>query len=102
MDLDPGVSVEKLLDLSGLVSAAVVHDEMEGQVGINGAFDLTKKGQELSAAMAPRDPAHDLAAGNVEGRIETGRSVTFVVVRPTLNLAWPKLQQRLCAVQRLN
>ena len=91
MDLDSGVGVEKLPDFLGFVGATVVHDEMQVQVTFYVALDLTEEGQKLPAAMPLRHSAHDLAAGDVEGGIKTGRSMALVVVRPTLDLPWPKL-----------
>ncbi|MNF16600.1 hypothetical protein D3C80_2196870 [compost metagenome] len=52
--------------------------------------------------MSLGDATNDLARQDVESGIQTGRTVTLVVMRPALNLTRLERQHGLGAIQRLD
>ena len=82
--------------------AAVVHDEVDVEVGRHVALDRVEELAELLRAVAGHAFADDRSGLHVERGEQRGRAVPLVVVGAPLGLAGPHRQQRLGAVQRLD
>ncbi|MNT48568.1 hypothetical protein D3C72_1853540 [compost metagenome] len=59
---------------------------MQIQVGRCAAVDLLQESQKLLGPMTRGNPSDHLARQNVESRVQTRRSVAFVIVGSTLDL----------------
>lgn len=102
MELEARMAFEPGADLSGLVSAAVVQDQVEVQVLGRRAVNLSQEIEELFGPVAPGQPAHDLAGENVKGGVQARGAMALVVVRAPLDLAGLEGQQGLRTVERLD
>lgn len=102
MQLETGMLLQPLPDGRSLVSRAVVQNYMQVQLGRGAAVNLPKELQKLFGPVSLGDAADDLAGQDVKGGIQASRTVTFVVMRPPLNLAGLERQHRLRAIQRLD
>ena len=86
----------------GRVRAAVVDDQVQGQLGRCRPIDLREELAELRGAMAPGEAAEDLAGRHVEGGVQIRGPVSLVVVRQRPAPARLHGQARLRAVERLD
>src|SRR5687767_5855920 len=93
---------EPALHLVGLVRAAVVEDDVNDGRFCGPPIDDFEKCDELGGAMAFGDLADHFTSGEVERGVQAQRSVPLVVVRASLDLAWPERQHGLRPVERLN
>lgn len=82
--------LQPLPDGGGLVRRAVVPNHMQIQLGGGTAVDLPKELQKLLGPVPLGDAAEDLARQDAEGGIQTGRTVTLVVIGPPINLPRPE------------
>ena len=79
---------EPISDGLGLVGGYVVHDDVDVEIAGNVGFDDVQEGAELARSMAGEAFGDDCAGGGVERREQAEGSVTRVVMRAPLDLAW--------------
>ena len=92
---------QPLFDCGMLVSAVVVADQMQLQLGIALGQRL-QEGDELGVPMAPVATPVDLAAGHLQRGEQTGGAVAQVIMGHAGGQPGPHRQHRLGAVKRLN
>ena len=61
---------------------------MQIQSGWRAAFNLLQESQKLFGSMALGNPSDYLAGHDVESRVQTRRTMAFVIMHPTFNLTW--------------
>ena len=94
VQMEPGMAPQAPIDRGSFVSDAVVHHEMDIEVGWDFGVNALQESEKLTGAMAPVEVPDHLAAADGQGGEQGGGSVTTVV----MGLA----PQRLGTVQRLN
>ena len=94
VQMEPGMAPQAPIDRGSFVSDAVVHHEMDIEVGWDFGVNALQESEKLTGAMAPVEVPDHLAAADGQGCEQGGGSVTTVV----MGLA----PQRLGTVQRLN
>lgn len=81
MQLEAGMLLQPRLDGGSLVRRAVVQNQMQIQIGRRRAVDLPQELKKLFGPVPLGDATDDLARQDVEGGIQTGRTVALVVMR---------------------
>ena len=66
----------------------VIQNHMQIQSGWRAAGNLLQKSQKLLGSMTLGNPSDYLAGHDVESRVQTRRTMAFVIMRPTFNLTW--------------
>jgi hypothetical protein len=90
------------LDGERLVDIAVVHHQIDVEIGRHVGFDDAQGLQELHAAMASVHLTDDFAGGDVKRGKQRRDAVARLVVRASFGDARSQRQQRLRAVERLS
>ncbi len=96
------VSGQPTFDHRGLVGGDVVHHQMHRQIRRHLLVDGDQEFPELDRTVPHVQPSDDLAGDDVQGRIQTRRTVPGVVVRGTLRCPRQHRQDRRRAVQCLD
>ena len=99
---EPGVSKQPAVDLRGLVGGGVVDDHMDVELVGNGAVDEVQEPSELDGPVAIGHVGDDLARGDVEGHVEIGGAVAFVVVGASLGESRAQREDGSGAIQGLD
>jgi len=100
VEVDAGMSLEPRLDLGGLVRGRVVENDMEFAPIVTG--NLLEKTQEVTGGMTGAALPDDLATLEIQGGIETGESIAFVVVGLPGRQPFAQGKKRLRAIQGLD
>ena len=99
---DAGVFGQPSLHISRFVCGAVIQNHMQIQLRGCTALNLAHELEKLARTMSLGDTAHHLAREDVEGRVQAGGAMAFVVVGTALNLPGAQRQLRLGTIQRLD
>ena len=100
VEVDAGMSLKPCLDLGGLVRRRVVENDMEFAPVVTG--NLLEETQEVSSGMTGAALPDDLATLEIQGGIETGQSIAFVVVGLPGRQTFAQGKKRLRSVQGLD
>lgn len=88
VQFEPRMFFLPLLDCSRFVGRTIIQDHMQIQSGWRAAFNLLQKCQKFLDSMALGNLSDDLAGHDVESRVQTRRTMAFLIVRATFNLTW--------------
>src|SRR5665213_3178087 len=78
---EAGMLLKPRPDFGGLVSAVVIHDQMQGDLAGKRFVQSSEKPEELLVTMPRMTFSNHLPLQNLQRREQRGRSVAFVVVR---------------------
>lgn len=97
-----GPTSEPRTNLRMLVSAVVIHHDMNVEFGGHIGFDVPKESQKLLVSVSGFALADDAARSDVEGGEQRCRAVTEIVVRHAFDITEPHGQDRLTTLQGLD
>lgn len=102
VDMESRALGQPVADDRRLVSAVVVEDEVNVQIGWDLSLDHIQKPAEFHGAMASVELANHAAGLQIQSGKQRSRAVAFIVVGAALQLPRLHGQQRLSPVQCLN